>query len=256
LGTISGEAFEDHFILFIYLFIIQRDQVKMNYKLHYYALRGRGEPIRLLLALNGQEWIESDIDEKEMKKKAGSNEYPFGQAPVIEEIDGDKSKFIGQMDSILRRLGRRFGQYNGDEDDISSIDMMLSGIDSIRSAYLYLVYEAKLEENAKKNYILKHIDSSSAGGSNSGSHLIFIENMVIRNRKSSGQKFFVSSSPSIADVQLFNIVDLHLRIFGEEMAKNFPALCSIHKAFSEIPTIADYLKSEKKFKEPNGNGLG
>lgn len=110
---------------------MKKDGKDIKYKLHYFNIRGRAEPIRLLLALNGIAWEEAGIDYKDMKNKAGTECFPFGQCPALEEVtevDGsEKSKFFAQMDAIMRRLGHRYGQYNGNEDDTTHIDMVLIG---------------------------------------------------------------------------------------------------------------------------------
>jgi hypothetical protein len=53
-----------------------------EYVLHYWAMRGRAEAIRLTLALCGLDWKESHVTDEvvaETKEKAGSADSPFGQ---------------------------------------------------------------------------------------------------------------------------------------------------------------------------------
>lgn len=108
---------------------ITKVEEKTSYNLFYWMIRGRAEPIRLALSLAGQSWNEVEVDEAEMKAKAGSEAFPFGQCPILEEIverNPSDVKRIPQMDGILRRLGRRYGFYNGSEDDLTNIDSALS----------------------------------------------------------------------------------------------------------------------------------
>lgn len=102
-----------------------------QYKIIYFPIRGRAEPIRLLFALNDIDWKESLVDKEVMKKAAGDDIYPFGQVPIVEEYDDVNMlhpRYLCQMDAILKRLGRRYGYYNCDEDeDLYEIDVLLSG---------------------------------------------------------------------------------------------------------------------------------
>lgn len=86
-----------------------------------------------------------------MKLFAGSDRFPFGQVPIVEEIQVKSSTttlaslspssssspaYLCQMDSILRKLGRKYGQYNGSDDDLYLIDIVLSG----GLFYYYYIY--------------------------------------------------------------------------------------------------------------------
>ncbi len=111
--------------------VIKTTPKSYQYKIIYFPIRGRAEPIRLLLVLNEIDWKESVVDKDIMKKAAGDEMYPFGQVPIVEEYDGVNimhPKYLCQMDAILKRLGRRYGYYNSDDDnDLYEIDVLLSG---------------------------------------------------------------------------------------------------------------------------------
>lgn len=81
-------------------------------------------------------------------------------------------------------------------------------VESLRSAYVNFVYGEDSEE-AKKGYYHKHINPSLNDPNNGGAHFIFLENIVNRNIRNNDQLFFLSSStPTIADIQIFDICDL------------------------------------------------
>jgi len=224
--------------------------------LSYFQIRGRGEPIRLMLELNGVAWKEdssADFDEV-LKPKSGSAALPFGQLPLIKE----GATTTVQMDAIMRKLGRKHGQYVGSDEELTTIDMILGGVEALRSVYGALIYRDELAEEAKAKYFKTHLDTSiaSVAGSNDGAHLMFLENFIVRGQKTPKQVYAIRDTPTIADVQLSNIYDLHLRIFGDVVKKNYPHLQALHDAFSHIPNIAAYLKSERIPKAVNGNGMG
>jgi hypothetical protein len=60
---------------------------------------------------------------------------------------------------------------------------------------------------------------------------------------------------TIADVMLFDIFDLHIRIF-EAMKETHPTLAAHHEKVAAVPGIAAYLASPLRLPAVNGNGLG
>lgn len=81
-------------------------------------------------------------------------------------------------------------------------------VEAIRSNYGSLIYRDELSEDAKAKYFTKHIDPTTVTGQNGGAHFGFLESLAERAKKSESQKFYVSSSPSIADVQLYDVFDV------------------------------------------------
>lgn len=64
--------------------------------------------------------------------------------------------------------------------------------------------------------------------------------------------------PIDAMMQLFDLVDLHLReaLFPVEMHKYYPLLCEHYERIRAIPGIANYLNSARRQVKVNGNDLG
>lgn len=61
-----------------------------------------------------------------------------------------------------------------------------------------------------------------------------------------------------ASVQVFDIVDLHLReaLFPEKMKELYPLLCGLHERLSAVPEIDAYLKGPKRPEAVNAVKLG
>lgn len=92
------------------------------YTLIYFAIRGRAEPIRLLLAAAGVPFDEDAIvRETWMERKAT---MPLGQVPVLVERDGGQERRIPQTQAILRHLGRVHGRYGRDEAAMLRADVV------------------------------------------------------------------------------------------------------------------------------------
>jgi len=215
--------------------------------LQYFNLRGRGEVIRLLLAHVGTEYDEEGIDYQEMKKQAGSEAFPFGQAPLFK----DGGLVIAGMDAILRYLAREHNLYGSSNKDKVQIDVWLGGVEGIRGVYTKLIYEGELKDEAKEAYRKSHLDAEGVTTRNGGAHFQYLENLLKRNNN--GEGWAVGNDFSIADIQLFDIVDMHLRdqLFPNEM-KNFPALVAHHGRVAALENIANYLKSDKRPSQING----
>jgi glutathione S-transferase len=68
---------------------------------------------------------------------------------------------------------------------------------------------------AKAAYKATHIDAESSSARNNGAHFAYLEGLLARNGGGSG--YIVGSGLTAADLCVWEIVDLHLRIFKEEM---------------------------------------
>lgn len=92
--------------------------------LHYFGVRGRAEPIRLVLEELQVPYNDNLIvkDWPQLKEK-----FPFKQVPVYEEKhpSGDESKtlIIPQTQAILRYLGRKHKIYGKSEEETLRCDI-------------------------------------------------------------------------------------------------------------------------------------
>ncbi|KAH7716775.1 Glutathione S-transferase 1 [Aphelenchoides avenae] len=75
----------------------------VHYKLVYFDVRGRAEPIRMLLHHEGMEF--EDVRFPGDQWPAYKPDAPFGKAPWL-EVDGRK---LAETDAICRYLARKFG---------------------------------------------------------------------------------------------------------------------------------------------------
>ena len=132
-------------------------------KLIYFSLRGRGEPLRIALsaAVGVDGWDIEDVNYPSMKAGAGTVDFPFGQAPILEH-NGVK---FAQMDACLRYIGREFDMYGSSNVEQTSIDMILAGVEDLRVAYTTeLCYKHSFSAEAKANFHASTIASESSGG--------------------------------------------------------------------------------------------
>ncbi|KAH9253190.1 hypothetical protein BASA81_008872 [Batrachochytrium salamandrivorans] len=199
--------------------------------------RGRAEPIRLILAANLIAWEENHELDKEM---AGSVALPFGQWPLWTQPSWNRP--LAQTDAITRHLGRLVGWY-GLEDVDSRIDELLGGVEGLRAKHTQYMYggsEATLEQ-----YKELHVSRAGVNQRNGGAHLQYLENLLLE--EDDGEWWSTGRQVTIADAQLFDIVDLHVTLLGgENIAASFPKLAKLHAKFASLPGIAAYLKSSMR----------
>ena len=209
---------------------------------------GRGEPIRLTLAGKELDWECLPIDYGAMKKDREG--FPCGQAPrfVDDEVD------MVQSNAILRHLGRKYDLYGSNLKENAQVDMIIETVESIKGKYLTLVYTDNLEDTSKDAYWKTHLDLDSIEGRNSGAHFAYLDALV---KKLSGDgPFALGSTWSIADIVVFDIVDRHINIWGDDFKTGYPDLTALHEAVAAIPGIKAYLASDRRPQKQNGNSLG
>eukprot|EP00775_Hariotina_reticulata_P013740 gene13740-13861_t len=218
----------------------------MTVTLYYWPLRGRAEVIKLLCAAKD---VELEIVEPGdyAIMKSDREHYPFGQM-----VDGDVD--MTQSNAMIRHLARKHDLYGISDKEQAHVDMLIDGVESIRGKYLVLIYQDELKEPAKSTYWKTHGARDNADSRNGGAHFDYLEQYLGRN--SDGTGYVVGSNLTAADLCVWEIVDLHLRIFKEEMEPAYPLLVAHHKRIAELPGIKEYLASPARLDKVNNNMLG
>lgn len=107
-------------------------------------------------------------------------------------------------------------------------------------------------QKTKEAYWSMHGDKASTKVRNGGAHFEYLA----RYLRGNASGFAVGSGLTMADLNLFDIVDLHARIFPEELKAEYPELMSHSAKVAELPGVREYLASPRRFEKVNGNGLG
>eukprot|EP00955_Chlamydomonas_euryale_P077940 363059-Chlamydomonas_euryale.AAC.3 len=108
-------------------------------------------------------------------------------------------------------------------------------------------------DEAKEAYWKTHCDPATTGERNGGAHFAYLEALL---KKSSSGWTAGTAEPNVADVQLFDVFDLHARIFGDKLKVAYPTLAALHDRFAGIPEIKAYLESDRRPAAVNGVPLG
>jgi len=159
----------------------------VHYKLIYFNSRGRGEPIRILLALAGAEYEDIRVEHGE-KWQAMKPSTPFGQVPVL-EVDGFQ---LAQTKAILRFLGREFKLAGHSNLESAKADMLVDGVDDV-STHLRPAMREKDPE--KKKELFEAVKTSH------------IEPFLKRYEhflEKSGHDYFINNQITWADIYLFD----------------------------------------------------
>jgi glutathione S-transferase len=182
--------------------------------------------------------------------KADKVGFPCGQAPRFQDDTVD----MVQSNAIVRHLGRKHDMYGTDLKEQALVDQVMDAVESIKLKYLNLIYQDQLSDEAKAAYFKLHIDASGAVERNGGAHFAYLDCMLKSHKD--GGAFVLGSQLSVADITLFDIVDAHVRIYGDEFKTAWPALAAHHDAVAGLPTVAAYLSSDRRHPKQNGNALG
>lgn len=79
-----------------------------TYKLYYFDIQGKGEPIRLFCHYAGLPLEDIRLSREEFQQMKANGKLRFGQLPALEVIkEGQESVIITQCNSILRFLGKQ-----------------------------------------------------------------------------------------------------------------------------------------------------
>ncbi|KAG8434843.1 hypothetical protein GDO86_012987 [Hymenochirus boettgeri] len=206
-----------------------------EYTIIYFNVRGRCEPVRMLLADKGLKWKEEVVSFETWTQGDLKKEAVFGQLPGFK----DKDFMMYQSNAILRHLGRKHGLYGRTPEENSLIDMMNDGVEDLRLKYLTLIY--KNYEDGKDAYI-----------TNLPSELRYFEHFLSGNKY--GGTFLVGNEISFADYNLVDLLRCHLVLSSECLAE-FPLLSKYVSSITSRPNLQTFLSSDAHKNRPiNGNG--
>jgi glutathione S-transferase len=221
--------------------------------LHYFAIKGRGEPIRMTFAACGAQFKEADMDFGKMKAKAGSAISPCGQAPLL-EVDG---AYLCQMTAIMRFIGAKYKPALIGDGLLQKahVDMLLNSIDDLYLKYIQCVYGSGLEDTPKAALWAKHFDPQSKAKSNDGAHMAYLVGFIER----SPGPFLCGANFTIADIFFYFTLEAYMRTqcFGANLAASYPALTTYMAAVCAVDGLQARLTDPKRAELAfNGNGKG
>eukprot|EP01026_Neomeris_dumetosa_P014733 TRINITY_DN1542_c0_g1_i6.p1 TRINITY_DN1542_c0_g1~~TRINITY_DN1542_c0_g1_i6.p1 ORF type:complete len:252 (-),score=24.59 TRINITY_DN1542_c0_g1_i6:228-983(-) len=212
------------------------------------GFRGRAESIKLALSAAKVPFVVKEVGKDEVKPNRDL--FPFAQVPAY--VDQDIQ--LSQSNAIVRYLGNKYNMMGKNMTEAAKIDQILEGVESMRQKHRDLVYVDKVSDEAKSKFIETHVNPDTHQGRNGGAHFFYLKELLMKNQD--GRGFVVGDSLSVGDIQLFEVVDILLRIFDKEIRETYPELVAHHERIAAIPEIKSYLEGPQRLEQANNYGLG
>ncbi|KAH9829943.1 pi class glutathione S-transferase [Rhodofomes roseus] len=198
-------------------------------ELHYFAICGRGEPIRLLLEDAGVPYVENNDGDAFFAKKWDLDEYRFNQLPRL-KVNGLN---LAQLDAILRYIAKARGYGgNGNLEDEAVADMLAVACEDLHVTYLSKVYSpdaANLLPPFAKEHVPKVLKQ--------------FEHLLQQSKSPKG--YFVYDHPSFAEFHLYYLL-FALSHLNPALLANFPALSAWRETMSARQGIKAYETSGRR----------
>ena len=202
-----------------------------SYAVVYFPIRGRAEPIRLLLASLGLPFEDRDIvRERWMETKAT---LPLGQAPVLIETSADGGEtMIPQSQAILRHLARVHGRYGRDESEMLRADVLAETVHDVRA--ILAPFAAPNTRGKDPAGLRQAVDEKLPLG------LSRLEKL----HGDASSDLFVEQLPTWADCLAYDLLSTLDEIAPASLAP-FPGLRAFLVAMNGHPSLSAYLASRR-----------
>ena len=204
-----------------------------RYKLTYFPVRARAEPIRIILTLAGADWedhrnmTDDDLDALNQKGIC-----PYGQLPIL-EFDG---VVLAQSMAILRYLAREYGFLPETSLEIAVADGI---VDQIQDCVLKVIRMWFTKDQIEKKKIKQDFD-----GDLFPQNLTYFEKILSQHCK--GKTFFFGDKITYADINFFCFVNgfiLAGQLEVPPILDNYPGLTQLYKAILNEPGLCAYLEN-------------
>ena len=211
----------------------QLSEMSMAYRLFYWAFRGRGEQVRLLLNELEQDYediyVSKDRDFPRLKQQGPGTLY-FGSVPMLE--DGDFK--LVQGPAIMNYLGRQHGLMPDDSQAAARTEAMVLGAEDMRMAYFRLLGDGERAAEKRSKFV---------DGDWSDRWLSAWEGLLDLNGDNG---YLVGTSLTQADVAVWDALDA---IVNWIEGASFGAFGRVEKFYESIgarPAIAAYRASDRR----------
>ncbi len=203
----------------------------------YFDIRGRAEPIRLLLEDVGVQYEDRQITLDEWPKLRDTT--AFHRMPIYRE--GDRE--IPESFAIMNYLGRKFDLLGEDEDSRVRCDVVIEAWRDYGNRVANVFGALSQSEPARIEFIETEQPSL----------LKDLETFYLR--KSTKTPYWAGNSPTVGDFVAFHLIEGIANQFPKLLSR-FGALKEFQEHFSDRPNIRAYLISSRRpsalFYGPNG----
>jgi len=193
--------------------------------LTYFPVRGLGEQIRVILEYVGAPFTETRVPYENWE--AVKPTMPFGQVPFFK----DETVQIPQSQAIVRYLAHKHNLYGSSIAESAEIDVILEGIIDFINNFFKTLFSAEFKAGDKKplNDIVEKTLTQFEG-----------------LKKNKDSPYYVGNKVSVADLCLFNAVNIFMRPLAKDIVANHPVILAHHDHIAALPRIAAYLSSDRR----------
>jgi prostaglandin-H2 D-isomerase / glutathione transferase len=200
-------------------------------KVTYFAIPGRGESIRLALAIGGANFQDDRVQFKDWPTVKPTT--PWGSLPVLTLSTGE---VFGQQRSILRMVGKEAGLYPEDIQKAALVDSLMDAMEDIGTL------ASKQGQNLAKDEKEAVRATSIAKGGPVYAALEKIDTFIGAH---GSDGFAVGNSLTIADVFLFTnlgslVSGLYDGIPLDAIDYDFPNLTAVRKTVRSQPAVVEW----------------
>ena len=205
----------------------------MVYRLFYWAVRGRGEQIRLFLNELEQDYedvyVTKDLEFPKLKRE-GSGTLYFGSVPMLQDVD---FKLV-QGPAIMNYLGRKHGLMPSDFQAAAKTEAMVLGAEDMRMAYFRLLGEGDHAAERRSKFV---------DGDWRERWLSAWDGLLELN---GGNGYLVGPSLTQADLAVWDALDAIVTwIEGAEFG-TFGRVEKFYDSIRSRPAIAEHLASDRR----------
>ncbi|UQA62426.1 glutathione S-transferase family protein [Polyangium aurulentum] len=170
-------------------------------ELVYFDIRGRAEPIRLLLAYTRTPHVDRGIKREDWPAVKAT--VPLGQVPILIERSSEGEIVIPQSQAILRHLARELDAYGPTPHARARCDIAAETVLELRAAWNRVAYFPGWlkDQAATEAHYRETLPRFRA----------WFER-ALEESEARGDRFFAANRPTYADFLVFDTLDAHLLV--------------------------------------------
>jgi glutathione S-transferase len=189
----------------------------------YFPIRGRAEPIRLLLEDLGLAYRNDAIDIKQWRKI--KSEMPFGKVPLYREGKLE----IAESHAIMRYLARRHGLYGADESERMRCDVVQEVLHDAIEQFAELMWNPEFAQ-VRDGFIAKRLRPVLAN-----------LQRYLQDNGGDGS-YWIGGGNTFIDYIGYVWLDM-VRALAAELLQEFDHMGKLYHEFGQRPRIRAYLDS-------------
>jgi len=199
-----------------------------SYKLTYFNVRARAEPIRFIFAAAEVPYEDVRIDRAEWPKMKPS--FPWEKVPVL-EVDG---QVLAESSAICRFLGRKFNLIGKNEFEAGKCDEYVDAMMDLRAHWRAYFWESDENKKAelKKQFLETQVPNC----------LSKFEKIL---EKSDGA-FLLGKDHTWADHHIAHTMAFYEETVDPEVLKGYPNILKFKDAVFNIPQIKKWVEERPK----------